>query len=650
MCDDHAVGTAGAAGRPGVSRRRLLSGAAALGAAAAGAAAVGGCSSASPTVRDTAVDGLSGYSMAMHVHSSFSEQSGSMDSQLYQAARNAVDVLWWTEHDSRMLGMQYCQVVNFTTLNSRPGKGELVNGTLWQWVQRTSGPLAGVSIGGLVSHPVSPNDHNRQGSLQLTAQSLSTQPASYGYYANSQPAGWNYRDNLTGQTLHVDVLLRPGWREGYLELLINSSYHEATGGRPAGVYSLSYRFVPAGVAGGRSARGNTGVVTIPVKPGGRGGWYSAALSPADDIAALWPDVDSRDFALWELTLNAVSTGEQVSGYFGYLRFDRTKTGDAFLAQQLDMAARLARKYPTVAQRQGLEVSWKLPHMSWFANSVSMPDYTGITPQAYPEFMARTVVPHIHSIGGLVSYNHPFGYSFVMKLHSKPVQDKILKHLAAAMLPAKSVPAALGADMLEVGYPNREGVDLAHHIALWDIMSRNGAFLTGLGASDDHWGQNWYGSLNNWTTSVWAKSTAVPDLLKGLAGGRAWFSSLSGYQGSMDLVADGSATMGSVSVSPARSRKLTAFATHLPPSGSLQVVQGVVDYADHANITADRKIIGHYTTADLAPGAVTQTVDTSASSFVRTQILDATGQVVAMSNPIWLLRSAPPGGIPAARGA
>ena len=42
--------------------------------------------------RAAAADGTSAYSMAMHIHSSFSEFNGSMDTHLAQAAMNAVDV------------------------------------------------------------------------------------------------------------------------------------------------------------------------------------------------------------------------------------------------------------------------------------------------------------------------------------------------------------------------------------------------------------------------------------------------------------------------------------------------------------------------------------------------------------------------------
>jgi hypothetical protein len=657
VCDDHVAESPAEDERPGVSRRAVLSGAMAAGVAATGAFGIAGCTSQpSPPPRDTAADGLTAYSMATHVHSSFSEMTGSMDSQLFQATKNSVDVLWWTEHDQRLLGLDYVRTVNFTSLAHHPARSEpdstgLIDGTAWTWQPRHRGPLASTSPGGgLVSSPVSPNDPGRRGSLHVTAKSTDAEPASSGFYANSHPAGWNYRDNLTGQLLRVDVLLTPGWRDGHLELLINSSYHEATGGRSAGFYSLSYRFVPAGIAPHRVAQGKKGVIIIPVTPSGGTRWYQAVLTPTDDIAALWPDVDPRDFALYGLTLGAVSTGEEVGGYFGNMRFDRTKSGDALLRQQVEMGARLTQKYPRVRQRQGLEVSWKLPHMNWFGESIKVIPYDGITPHEYPAFIQHTVVPAVHRAGGLLSYNHPFGYGFGWKLRPESEQNKELKSVAAALMPTDSVPAAMGADLLEVGYPNRHGVDLVHHVGLWDILSRNGAFLTGLGSNDDHWGQNWYGLLNNWYTSVWARSTAIPDLLTAMGSGRAWAASLSGYRGSMDLLVDGSAPMGSVSVSSVTSRKLTAYATDLPANGALEVIRGEVDYAGHQDLSPQRQVIGHYPASDLASGTITQKVDTSEASFVRAQILDAQGKVVALSNPVWLLRSAPPGGVPARRGA
>ena len=53
-------------------------------------------------------------SMAMHIHSAFSEQYGSMQGHLLQAQQNAVDVIWWTDHDYRMSGLTYRKTVHFT--------------------------------------------------------------------------------------------------------------------------------------------------------------------------------------------------------------------------------------------------------------------------------------------------------------------------------------------------------------------------------------------------------------------------------------------------------------------------------------------------------------------------------------------------------
>jgi hypothetical protein len=546
-----------------------------------------------------------------------------------------------------MDGIGYRQVVHFTSLTKEgggPGQGRP-----WDWTKVTAGPLGSQSAGGIVQNPSSPSDPVAGGSMQLIAKSTTGAPATFGFYAQTHQASWNYRDNLNGQSLTIDVLLTRGWRAGYLELLIVSSYHEAVGGRPAGGYQLSYQFVPPGGTARRTANGIRGVVTIPVTPdSGSDPWGTMTINPAEDIAALWPDMDYRDFGLYELTLSAVSTGDLVEGYFDYLRFNRSISGEAFLRQQADMGAVLAARYRSVVQRQGLEVSLSLPHVNWFGESVTIPDYGSTSGhREYGIYLAQNLIPKVHASGGLVSFNHPFGYADIPEL-PQAQQDAMLVQTAQGMLPASSAPAALGTDLLEVGYYLRQGMDLAHHVALWDIMSRNALFLTGNGTNDDHFGKNWLAHSNNWFSSVWAAGTGAGDLLAALAAGRAWCASLSRYRGSLDLLVDGSVPMGSVSVSKVTSRKLVASATAIPAQGRLQILQGTVDYAGAADLSANTKVIGSYSAAQLTGGSVTQRVDTGKDSFVRTQVLDSAGTPIGLSNPVWLLRAAPPGGIPAPR--
>jgi hypothetical protein len=303
----------------------------------------------------------------------------------------------------------------------------------------------------------------------------------------------------------------------------------------------------------------------------------------------------------------------------------------------------------VTQQQALEISRQLPHLNWFGGDVVMTDYTGVGHHQYAEFLASTVVPMAHKAGGLVSYNHPFGYSAIPVLPPSQ-QDALVSSVAKSFLGSGGTPAALGCDLLEVGYKSRAGVDLAHHMDLWDIMSRNAVFLTGNGTTDDHFGTNWRGIHNNWITSAWAASTSQSHLLAAMAAGRSWCGSITGYRGSLDLMADGNCPMGSASVSTAGSRKLAVTATKVPSGGTVQVLQGDVDYAGTKGLSANTKVIASYPAEQLAKGAANLKVDNSTSSFVRTLVLEHSGEVVGASNPVWLLRSAPPGGIPAPRQA
>ena len=74
------------------------------------------------------------FSMAMHIHSSFSEGWASMSQHLDQATKNGVKVVWWTDHDFRMSANRFKNEVHFTSLTQETGQGGR-----WEWMQRTPG-------------------------------------------------------------------------------------------------------------------------------------------------------------------------------------------------------------------------------------------------------------------------------------------------------------------------------------------------------------------------------------------------------------------------------------------------------------------------------------------------------------------------------
>lgn len=640
MCQDHS---------PSLARRTVLRGAGVL----AGAAMVSGhgpaasaAARARPRRPGRPVDpwGNPAWSNAMHIHSSFSERDGSMAAQLYQAAANSVDVLWWTDHDDRMNALGYPTEFHFTSFAEKEaGRGP------WRWVPKKSGSLASHG-GGIVTSPSSPNDPVSGGSLHLSAKARGTAPASYGFYIDCTKDGFDYRASLAGQSLTIDVMAPSGWAHGYMELRITTSVQAG----PTKNYSLSYRFTP-GKTGGRrklSATGTNGTVTIPVKMDGQT-WTTVTVTPADDIAALWPALNAQDFGCYELYLNAVSSGDAVQGHFDWLRFSRSSGGELLNVQQ-QIGAALAPSYPSVTQQYGLEISWINPHINWFGPSMQILNYGEMGQQAWLAYLRQTAVPHIHSAGGLASYNHAFGTT-IQPLKTPSQQARLVASTAAALLPSRGNPAALDCDILEVGYNLRAGMPLSSFTALWDIMSRNAVFLTGNGTSDDHQGRDWltanHDSGNNWATTTWAASRARSDLLTALSAGRVYCGSLSAPPVALDMLVDGKAPMGAVSVSSLTSRSLTLTAAGLPAGWTVALMQGNVDYAGTSGLTSNARRVGSFGPGSLnGNGQATVAVDTSASSYLRTQVVDSNGKTRALSNPVWLLDAPPPNGIPAPRRA
>jgi hypothetical protein len=611
-----------------ISRRRFLKGVAGVGAA-------GVLVSMDPLQPLWADASPLPFAMAMHVHSSFSEGVGSMDWQLNQASTNAADVLWWTDHDWRMSGYGFRHVVHFSGMTEKEGNLPLT------WNQSRSGSLSSSSAS-IVSSPASPLDAGSPSSMKLTAVGKSSSFATMRCMAGTSNARSNLRGSLGGMTIQLEVYPASVGNNAYLEILVKTSTFPAKSGRASGAYTIAYRIGGPDAPGTYRTSGISGYITLnaPV-----GGWSSLTLDPSADLAKLWPDQHPLDGSLYDFSLAASSrSGATATGYVDYLRFVRSATGDAPLGLQQQVMAAYAANYPTVTQRQGLEVSLFANHLNWFGGAVSLPDYgtTPIQPTPNDPGVSAQLVAQIHSAGGVASYNHMFGTD-TPALLSAPQRDALRRSVATQLITRR----AFGADIMEVGYRSRGGVDLAGHVAAWDACSRNAIFTTGNGVNDNH-GGGWQGQSSNFLTWAWAQDTTEPSLLGALRSGRCYFGDMQRFRGGrLDLVVDGVCPMGSVSVSAAPTRSLQISAAALPYGGSVKLVRGPVDYAG-PSVPDPGTTVDTMPASDFASGSVTRTLDTSVSTFARVEVYDATGLLIAGSNPVWLLTAAPPSGIPVAR--
>lgn len=573
-------------------------------------------------------------SMAMHIHSSWSEGVASMQTHLDQATRAGVDVSWWTDHDFRMAEHGFPDVVHMN------GPGELVNGVQWTWAEHTDGALATSELTWDTAM-ASPGDDAPAGSLLLSATSSGPGPASIAVQGSATNSV--VQRSVYGQTIEIDVFPTSVSVDSTLSVTLTPRWRPAMTGRPAGEHTLTY-IVDGTQDAGRTVSGLDGRIRVPAR---QGQWNTLRLMiPERDLARFWPDIDSRDAAMFDLTLSAVSTVQRPArGWFDLVRISRPpRSANAALRMQAAVMKGYSHRFPAVRQYQGLEVSLIKPsHVNWFGPRITMPEFKGSGPTIDPDPAAGiAAVELIHSSGGLASYNHPFGTAHPAELPPAG-QDALRAAVVASVLGDR----AIGCAILEVGYPSRGGVDLDRHSQLWDVCSRNALFLTGTGLSDDYSGQDWLGQESNFVTYAHARSRELHHLLPTLSAGDVFFADPALFAGTIELIVDGAAPMGSVTISRERTRNVRVACTGLPAGSVVRVVRGTVNLAG-PGVPEPGTSASELPASDWRRGYVDLGIDTSAPRFVRVEVRTAAGQVIALSNPVWLLRDDPTGDIPDSR--
>ncbi|MQA85780.1 MAG: hypothetical protein GEV03_14455 [Streptosporangiales bacterium] len=565
-----------------------------------------------PAATRPSASALDPITMAMHLHGSFSEGAGSMEAHLSEARRLGVDVLWWTDHDFRVAAHGYRKAVRFD------GPEEYEGSLWWRWEERRGGPL-GPAKGTFVDDPHSPDEPGR--ALRLSAKGTAEDWGELTFLGSA----WNrtYTTSVADTSLELDVLVESvGTNAEFLTELV-LSHHPAAADRPAGQYRL--RYVLNGAASrSRRAEGLLGVVELPAP---RGRWHRLTLPLVEDLRALWPDMVAEDNALTEVRLAVrARRGATARAVADRLRFRRGgRDGDGGLALHRETIRRLAERFPDQRQCESLEVSL-VRHLNWFGETVTMPDFDGPPVKDNSVAAAAEMVRLIHRNGGLASYNHPLP-------GGADAGGRLGRHLVETR--------ALGCEIVEIGC----GQNLGSLLQAFDISARNAVFFTATGVTDDHSGLDWLRQDANYLTGVWARSARIPDLLDALRAGRAWFVDPLGWRGELDLsVGDREGAMGGVLVASARTQQVRIVATDLPRDGVLEIVSGPVDLGGPSAATETRTVPA----GKVRGGGYDLRVQPGAGRYLRVQVRDASGEIVGVGNPVWLLREEPPAGVPSER--
>lgn len=642
MCDDYGhddfCNLAPLAGEPsGITRRSALR-AGLLLPVAAWLASRGGrvarAGGVSPRIINSS--GETARVMAMHLHGSFSEGTGSWEGHFAQAALNHVDVIMPADHDWRARLLNYRQAYHFT------GMSEVGPDGTWR-LRTTAGTGLATGSGATISPLQSPADSGG-GSLHVLAKAAGTAAASLSVLVDDGPARKNYHGTLLGRTLGLSIYPVQSVRAAAMALRVTCSLHPSVSQQPLQVL---YRFCTDLAAATYGVKGGVGTVTLPVTANS---WNTLTFDLQADLQQLWPGIIAADNAISLLELVATGSGSlQAEGNFAALTLTRTSDYNALSSLDSVIGAYRSR-YPGLFVMMGSEDSFD-QHFCRIGGTPFLYDYpaTGATNPRFGNGVAADQVAQIKANGGVASLNHPYGVALGGVL-SQSQQDAKRASTAQSLLGVR----AFRADVLEVGYASRGGVDLKHHQQLWDTLSRNGLYLTADGVSDDHGGKNWVTQQNRFVTCPWTGVLDEPSLLAALRSGRAYVGLLgtfvAGAQASVagiDLDMEG-VRMGQVSLrtdTGVATRTLTVNAQGLPAGSQVVLVQGPVDYAGKATPAPGTSLGPSLPASAFAGGPQAITVDTSVSTFVRADVIDSSGRTIAFSNPIWQLRETPPSSAP-----
>jgi hypothetical protein len=572
--------------------------------------------------------GLTAYSLAMHLHSSGSEGPGSVRSHLAEAATNGIDVAWFAEHDWVRNGTFHRKEYHFLP------EDQAVGGTWLLPALPPVGRLRADSGGQLLSTPTSPNDRaTDKGSLRLRATSSGRAKATIGHRIDTESRSMvNVRGRILGRSVLVDVLPTNNGADAWGEIFFELSYHPGSGNRAPGIVSLLYRLRSDVDRRAVTRNGTTAVVDVPVTVGR---WQTVTCNLTEDVQETWFDMDARDNSLQSIAFHASSRDQATAElFFGFLRFEESRYDALGVEQELLDA--YADEEPDVLGLIGTELSVG-PHMNQYGGAQVPYPYGRVDSLAFRAGeIRRPIVDFIHRRGGLASINHPF-------LSADPWMGGTPQDVARYLLTI----GGAGADILEVGYGSLSL--LADHVAVWDTLARNGLFLTANGASDDHSGEDWARQEGRFYTGTWAAGLTERNLLNALARGRAYVGYLGSFRGTIDMTLDSVVPMGAVSVARQTSRDLRIDVTDLPDGGAVEVLRGVVDHAGTGDPNPNVAVVTRLGARDLSSSSDVA-IDTGEDCFVRLQVIDRTGAVVAFGQPIWTLKTPPPDGVPTPRRA
>lgn len=587
----------------------------------------------------------SAHSVALHMHASLSENSGSMEWHAQKAEQVGVDFIWWTDHDWRLNRIGYTTNLGFEN-------------TVWDGI-KFSEPEENYAgeFKYLETYSFNSSAHSKvvvdsvayQGthSLRLDVEDTFNHPLYQKIDLIQISTRKNNKHPLAART-RVSFAVLPEVIDPATDRFI---LHVTLSERDTEWPELQYVI-------GSTADLGPGVISLPYTVG-QWNFYDRDL--VADAAALFTAggadaVRAEDNSTYEVRIRLEThLGGNPTIFFDELSYaDDGSTGQDLLEWERGMSSFYETMYPGGPKYfHGSEISWfrAQPHLNAYAPNHVLVDYSGYT---WSDSLYYAV-DQVKAQGGIVSLNHPWGIGVYGDINETEANKaaRILT-MKRQMLNAR----AWGCELVEVGYRWRQGIDLWGHLDTWDTWNANGMVLTGVGVTDSHGTVPFYGWApwtssatyeNNYTTWLWTQNPTEVEFISAMRGGRAYFGDPYRWIGELDFTTVDGFRMGDVVVTDKATDTVTLRITDLPSSAVVKMRQGEIRLDPPSEYTNTVWLRDEIIPGIIDAGTFFESIalDTSVPSFVRFEVYNGSEEL-CFSNPVLFVHKVPSDGIVAER--
>ncbi len=370
-----------------------------------------------------------------------------------------------------------------------------------------------------------------------------------------------------------------------------------------------------------------------------GEWQTIERDVAADAASLYGNLGTDGFKRMSFGVHC-PTGQRSGALFDDIELVVPEPAEVLRlqAEQLETFSD-PKSYP------GLEQS------AWTSSDdfgALIPHFTALVPARAPELLTgldhaptdderRQFVESIQAGGGVVGTHHmQLNHHFEAFLNGRGFGADMFEIGGAWWYVPAYATEAERLDRDAHGYPKLQEDEVYPLLVRWDRLTARGLLLTGYGAPDLHMrfdGPS-YGWLNRWLTWVIDEDDSPEAQLRALRSGQA---SASEWRSDAILTLDveGREWMGKLVVTDRKEQRVTAKVTGALPGSRLRWVRGplVRDTASAEGFEPARIGAVREDEVGRSEYASSLAIDTNRGVFVRAELLNPAGHIVALSNPV-----------------